>query len=56
MPRLSPFLSLNEILDNAHKEYPLIVMLDSLEDPHNFGAIIRSCEAAGVDGIIYKFL
>ena len=30
----------------------LIVMLDHLEDPHNFGAIIRSCEAAGVDGII----
>ena len=29
-----------------------IVMLDHLEDPHNFGAIIRTCEAAGVDGII----
>lgn len=30
----------------------LIVMLDHIEDPHNFGAIIRSCEAAGVAGII----
>ncbi len=30
----------------------LIVILDHLEDPHNFGAIIRTCEAAGVDGII----
>lgn len=29
-----------------------IVMLDHLEDPHNFGAIIRTCEAAGVDYII----
>ena len=29
-----------------------IVMLDHLEDPHNFGAIIRTCEAAGVDAII----
>ena len=29
-----------------------IVMLDSLEDPHNFGAIIRTCECAGVDYII----
>ena len=29
-----------------------IVMLDHIEDPHNFGAIIRTCEAAGVDGII----
>ncbi len=30
----------------------LIVMLDHIEDTHNFGAIIRTCEAAGVDGII----
>lgn len=29
-----------------------LVLLDHLEDPHNFGAIIRTCEAAGVDGII----
>ena len=29
-----------------------VVILDHLEDPHNFGAIIRTCEAAGVDAII----
>ena len=29
-----------------------IVLLDHLEDPHNLGAIIRTCEAAGVDAII----
>ncbi len=29
-----------------------VVMLDHLEDPHNFGAIIRTCEAAGVDAVI----
>ena len=33
-------------------EHPFLVILDHLEDPHNFGAIIRTCEAAGVDGII----
>ena len=33
-------------------ENPLLVILDHIEDPHNFGAIIRTCEAAGVDGII----
>lgn len=33
-------------------ENPLVVILDHLEDPHNLGAIIRTCEAAGVDGII----
>lgn len=34
------------------EENPFVVILDHLEDPHNFGAIIRTCEAAGVDGII----
>lgn len=29
-----------------------IVFLDHLEDPHNFGAIIRTCEAAGVKAIV----
>lgn len=31
---------------------PFVVILDHIEDPHNFGAIIRTCEAAGVDYII----
>ena len=35
-----------------NKTNPLVVMLDHLEDPHNFGAIIRTCEALGIDGII----
>lgn len=30
----------------------LLMILDHIEDPHNLGAIIRTCEAAGVDGII----
>ena len=34
------------------KKNPILVMLDHLEDPHNFGAIIRTCEALGIDGII----
>ncbi len=29
-----------------------VVLLDHLEDPHNFGAIIRTCEALGINGII----
>lgn len=32
----------------------LIVLLDGLKDVHNLGAIIRTCECAGVDGVIYK--
>lgn len=31
---------------------PLLVMLDGLEDPHNLGAILRTCDCIGVDGII----
>ena len=46
------YYTLMEILADMHQEYPLIIMLDGLEDPHNLGAIIRTCEAAGVDGII----
>lgn len=44
---LNSFLS-----DMKNKNNPLVVMLDHLEDPHNFGAIIRTSEALGVDGII----
>lgn len=43
------YCSLSSILDCQN---PFIVILDHIEDPHNFGAIIRTCEAAGVTGII----
>lgn len=33
-------------------EPALFVLLDGIEDPHNFGAIIRSCECAGASGIV----
>lgn len=46
------YSSLEEALSNIKNEYPLLVMLDHLEDPHNLGAIIRTSEALGVDGII----
>ena len=41
------YLGIDDVLDAK-----FLVMLDHLEDPHNFGAIIRTCEAAGVDAII----
>lgn len=37
---------------SAINDDSLVVMLDHLEDPHNFGAIIRTCEARGAKNII----
>ena len=46
-------ISLEEFLTLIkNKSNPVVVMLDHLEDPHNFGAIIRTSEALGIDGII----
>ncbi len=38
--------------DLLTKDKCFLIILDHLEDPHNLGAIIRTCEAASVDGII----
>ena len=42
--------SLNEVIDKNKKQCFLI--LDGIVDPHNFGAIMRSCDASEMDGII----
>lgn len=44
------FVSLASIL--ASSGVPFLVLLDGVEDPQNLGAIIRSAEGAGVDGIV----
>lgn len=42
-----------EILKAANdKDRSVLVLLDEIQDPHNFGAIIRTSVAAGADGII----
>ncbi len=48
------FISLEEMLETAYKKTknPLFVMLDGVSDVRNFGAIARTCECAGVNGII----
>lgn len=40
----------DEILDSPAAD-PLLVILDGVEDPRNFGAILRTAECAGVDGV-----
>ncbi len=44
------YLNIDNIIGDSESNF--IVMLDSIEDPHNFGAIIRTCECAGVNYII----
>ncbi len=48
------YCDIDEILNLAKErgETPFVVLLDGIEDPHNLGAIIRTCECAGVHGII----
>lgn len=40
-----------DILDHA-KSPGLLVVMDGIEDPHNLGAVLRSAEAAGADGVV----
>lgn len=44
------YSSVEEILQTD--ETPFIVVLDNIEDPHNLGSVIRSCDGAGVSGVI----
>lgn len=47
--------NLDSLLQNIHsKKQVTILVLDSIQDPYNFGSIIRSAESFGVDAIIYR--
>ena len=48
------YVTVGDILDIARNrgEEPLIIICDEISDPHNLGAIIRTCEAAGAHGVI----
>ena len=49
------FASLDDVFARAAErgEPPFILVLDSLEDPHNVGTLLRSAEAAGVHGVLF---
>lgn len=47
------YLSVGELLEQSGP-VPLLMMLDGIEDPYNFGQAIRSAYAAGVDGLVVR--
>jgi 23S rRNA (guanosine2251-2'-O)-methyltransferase len=49
------FAGLDDLLARAieRKEAPFVIVLDSLEDPQNFGSLLRTAEASGVHGVVY---
>jgi 23S rRNA (guanosine2251-2'-O)-methyltransferase len=48
--RKNAYVEAETILDSMG-DPPLVVLLDGVEDPHNLGAILRTCECAGVGGV-----
>ena len=54
MAACAEYVAIDDILEIAKKrnEEPLIIVCDEVTDPHNMGAIIRTCEATGAHGVI----
>lgn len=46
------YADLDDLLKNKRGQYSFLVVLDGVEDPHNLGAVIRTAEGAGADGIV----
>jgi 23S rRNA (guanosine2251-2'-O)-methyltransferase len=46
------YSDLDDVIAAKRGEHSLIVVLDGVEDPHNLGAILRTADAAGVDGVV----
>src|SRR5690606_9627273 len=44
------YVDLKEVLDRSKRQ--VFLMLDEIQDPQNLGAILRSVEATGIDGVI----
>src|SRR5207253_7742085 len=43
---------LDDVVAAKRGQYSLVVVLDGVEDPHNLGAILRTADAAGANGVV----
>ncbi|PYX29320.1 MAG: 23S rRNA (guanosine(2251)-2'-O)-methyltransferase RlmB [Acidobacteria bacterium] len=46
------YSDLDDVLAGKRGQYSLVVVLDGVEDPHNLGAILRTTDAAGANGVV----
>ena len=46
------YTDLDDVVAAQRGQYSLVVVLDGIEDPHNLGAILRTADAAGADGVV----
>ncbi len=48
------YAKVEDMLEDARKkgEDPFLILLDKIEDPHNLGAVIRTCNLSGAHGVI----
>ena len=49
-----PYVNVSDILELAQQkiEAPFVLILDSLQDPQNFGTLLRTTESVGVHGVV----
>jgi 23S rRNA (guanosine2251-2'-O)-methyltransferase len=46
------YVDLDDVIASKRAEHSLLVVLDGIEDPHNLGAILRTADASGADGVV----
>ena len=46
------YADMDDVIAAKRGEYSLVIVLDGVEDPHNLGAILRTADASGADGVL----
>src|ERR1700723_927532 len=46
------YSDLDDVIDAKRGQYSFVIVLDGVEDPHNLGALLRTADAAGADGVV----